>query len=165
MSVPPLTTDRVRQVLDYAPLTGIFTWKIAHKRIGRGQIAGSLDLHGYQKIGLDGKIYSAHRLAWLYIHGIFPPQHLDHINGDRADNRLVNLRLCDRFLNQQNRSLSGSGATGYLGVSFNKNAQKFAAEIRYQGFRKHLGIFHTAFEAHEAYMAAKKILHQSQGRR
>lgn len=158
-----LTAERLRELLVYDSLTGVFTWRVARGGVEIGQIGGTLTSYGYWQITVDRKLYRAHRLAWFYVYGVFPPQHLDHINGDRADNQIVNLRPCDDFLNGQNRSLHGSGTTGYLGVTFDKSRQKFKAQIKFQGVSRNLGRFPTAIEAHSAYLEAKKTIHEFQG--
>ena len=90
----PLTADRLRQLLDYEPATGVFTWKVNRSIVKAGQKAG-VNPHGgdgYPRIGVDGQQCLAHRLAWLHVHGRFPDDEIDHINGIRSDNRLSNLR-------------------------------------------------------------------------
>ena len=158
-----LTVEYLREVLDYNPETGIFTWRVARSGVKFGGVAGTLTLKGYCQIGLSAKLYLAHRLAWLYVNGSFPKSILDHVNGDRTDNRIANLRVCNNSTNQENRSLGGSGAIPYLGVSFHKKTRKFRALIKFQGVLKHLGLFPTALEAHHAYLTAKKTMHTFHG--
>ena len=158
-----LTAEYLREVLDYDPETGIFVWRTASRRARIEKEAGCLNSKGNWMIRLDRRQHRAHRLAWLYVYEIMTPQQLDHINGNRADNRIVNLRVCDNSLNQQNLSLSGSGTTGYLGVTFDKKEKKFKARIKTQGVNKCLGLFSTALEASEAYLTAKKTMHTFQG--
>lgn len=162
MSVP-LTAERLRKVLEYDPETGIFTRATSFHNRYVGKEAGTLTMDGYKSILINGKIYRAHRLAWLYTYDFFPELMLDHVNGDRSDNRIANLRMCGYSNNQENRSLSGSGAIKYLGVYFDKRRKKFISQITSQGVTKHLGSFATALEAHEAYLIAKKALHVFQG--
>lgn len=157
-----MTGERLRELLDYEPLTGVFTWAVARQGIQLGRIAGRLS-NGYRRIMIDGESYAAHRLAWLFIHGSFPKSMLDHVNGDKDDNRITNLRLCDRFLNAQNLCLNGKGTTGYLGVTFDKSYQRFKAQIKFRGVNKFLGRFDTPIEAHQAYVDAKKVIHKFQG--
>lgn len=101
-----MNADRLRQLLDYDPAIGHFTWKINGKGGGQvaGKRAGSIDKQaGYEQVGIDGKLYRSHRLAWLYVHGEWPSGQIDHINGIRSDNRLANLRAVSNQVNGQNR--------------------------------------------------------------
>src|SRR5215469_9402182 len=86
------TADRLRSLLDYNPATGNFIWKVKRKSGNPGQRAGSFMRNGYYSIGIDGRRFLAHRLAWIWFYG-YAPEYLDHINGDLADNRIRNLRL------------------------------------------------------------------------
>jgi HNH endonuclease len=89
-----ITRTRLKEFLHYDPETGVFTWLVKPCRnILAGSIAGNVMNEGYVMVKIDRKNYKAHRLAWLYVHGTFPPDQLDHINRGRADNRLCNLRL------------------------------------------------------------------------
>jgi len=98
-----ITQDKLKEILDYNQHTGLFTWKKIKKYSNRsvGDIAGSLSL-GYVVIGIDKKIYKAHRLAWLYVYGEFPKEQLDHINGNKEDNRICNLREANQSQNNFN---------------------------------------------------------------
>ena len=91
-----LSADDLRAELNYDPETGIFTWKSGRGRGGTwtaGGIAGGPDGHGYWRISVKRVRRLAHRLAWLYAFGVWPNKQVDHINGDRTDNRIANLRL------------------------------------------------------------------------
>ena len=104
IEIRPLTAEWLRAVLDYDPKTGLFHWRI--DRGGRkariGALAGSFDATGYIQIMIDGKNYKAHRLAWLYVTGNWPIGDIDHLNGERANNRWSNLREATKSINQQN---------------------------------------------------------------
>ena len=148
-----LSVERLRELLDYSPETGIFTWKIGGHGWRRvGVLAGSQSIKGYQTIGIDGREYAAHRLAWLYVHGEWPEGALDHINRDKADNRIANLRPATYSQNRANRL--GKSASGFKGVYWHKKVGKFQAQIRIEDKRCSLGYFTTAEEAHEAYKTA-----------
>lgn len=108
------------------------------------------------KVCIGGQIYSAHRLAWLAHYGSEPPAQIDHINGDRADNRIANLRSATNQENSQNRA-ARKNACGYTGVS--KHFRKYIAHIRDGDSIRHLGLFGTPEEAHAAYCEAKAKLH------
>jgi hypothetical protein len=115
--------------------------------------------NGYIRIGINNKLYVAHRLAWLYVHGEFPESEIDHINGDRADNRILNLRKATPAENSQNRARYCSNSSGFMGVYFNKRHKKYCARINHLGKKKHLGLYDTAELAFEAYKEAKRVYH------
>ena len=112
--------------------------------------------HGYICIRVDNVLYTAHRLAWLYAYGRWPTHQLDHINKDRADNRLCNLREATNAENAQNRKRRDN-KTGYTGVNRENNKWKAEIKLNYKTIR--LGLFDTPEEAHAAYLSAKHGLH------
>jgi len=141
---PVLTQKRLHQLLDYDPLSGIFTWKVkAAMRVMAGQLAGTLSPDGYIRICLDRKNYLAHRLAWLHVHGEFPPKHIDHINNLHADNRLVNLRCATHGENARNQGSKSNNTSGWCGVTFNIPAGKYQAQIGMAGERHNLGLYRS----------------------
>lgn len=155
-----ITLEQARELFDYSADTGVVSWKKCTATwVRRGAVAGHRDSHGYITIRVRGVGYRAHRIAWLLANGIWPEGDIDHINGDRLDNRLANLRVVSRQGNQQNmrRAPSSNKSTGLLGVS--KSGPKFRANIRIDGSRKYLGTFDTAEAAHACYVAAKRLLH------
>lgn len=156
-----ITQQRLKDLLHYDAVTGLFTWRIKRKSVNPGDVAGCL-LRGYVVIRVDGKGYKAHRLAWLYMTGKWPDQQIDHKDTIKTNNRFDNLRDVTPSGNKQNmrRAPSSNKTSGLLGVSFNKIANKFKAEIRVGGEKKHLGYFICPEEAHEAYLSAKRKLHQ-----
>ncbi len=154
-----ITQERLRELVHYCPDTGIFTHLQSKGRKKAGMRAGWLRNDGYIETEVDGKGYKSHRLAWLYIYGNWPAYHIDHIDGDRSNNRLSNLRDVNRFFNSQNQRLPHKiNKSGFLGV--HKNGCKFRAQIRVNGKNKHLGLFDDAESAHEAYLIAKRDLHK-----
>lgn len=160
MATVNLTGARLRQLLQYNPATGFFFWLVRPcPSVHIGDQAGTRSkAHGYIRIQVMGRIYGAHRLAWLHVHDAWPSSEIDHINGDRADNRLENLRNVSKAGNMQNKKRSAS-ATGLIGVSFRICRGKFQASIGVGGRQFHLGHFDTAAEARAAYLAAKSRLH------
>lgn len=160
MAKVDLTAQKLRDALDYNPETGIFTWrsKIAHKVVV-GKIAGC-NSRGYISIRVYGRMYAAHRLAWLYVHGEWPTMWIDHINGAKSDNRIANLRdsnATDNGLNSH-RPRSHNSASPYLGVTKPKKYKRWLAKITIQGKRQMLGCYDTAEEARDAYLDAKRHL-------
>lgn len=157
-----LTTERLRHMLNYDPDTGEFTWRVDAGRWGSikaGTKAGAPMGNGYLCIGLDGKNYSAHRLAWQHYYGEAPPTYIDHINRVKTDNRITNLRPADRYQNAQNTALREDNKTGYRGVV--KVREKFMATIKFNERQIRLGTFKTAKEASDFYesVAARLFTH------
>lgn len=164
MSLP--TAERVRELFDYDPDTGVFIRKITifnGKKAGtRADVARKTGrLAGYTRICVDHQRFLAHRIAWLYMTGSWPDHEIDHINGDPSDNRFCNLRDVPGAINRQNQHRPRTGtASGYLGVKRGgwKN-KKWSASIRIDGRNRHLGTFETKEDAYEAYVTAKRKLH------
>jgi radical SAM protein with 4Fe4S-binding SPASM domain len=156
-----LIQERLLQVLDYSPKTGVFTRRLKQTGVAQGAIAGSMDQGGYLVTSVDGKLYKCHRLAWLYIIGNWPQGVIDHINGNKSDNRFENLRDVTKTQNIQNQRKAqiSNKSTGVLGVF--KNGSGFAARISHNNTKIYLGTFKTTDEAKAAYIAAKRVLHIS----
>jgi hypothetical protein len=149
----------MKRVLRYDLETGEFWWTDDAPTKVAGKTANAKDRLGYVCIKVSGKMYKAHRLAWAFVHGHFPEEHIDHINGNPSDNRIFNLRLADRRLNMQNqRRARSDSATGLLGVS--KNGAGWRAEIRVDGKKVNLGTHQTPELAHLAYVEAKRKHHE-----
>ena len=131
MATAILAQETLKSLMHYDPDTGVFTWKVAPRRgISAGSIAGVIKKDsGYVLVGVSGKEYRAHRLAWLYVFGEFPPYDLDHINRNRSDNRIDNLRMATRAENMQNGSKRKTNTSGHVGVRWYSQAQKWKAEI------------------------------------
>jgi len=156
--------EKLKTLLSYSPETGCFTWRVRRNASGGpvtpGDQAGHLRDNGYTIIGIDGKIYRAHRLAWLYHYGVEPPKLIDHINGNRSDNRICNLREVTVSQNAQNTyKPHRDSRTGKLGVTQSKETGSFLAHISVGGRTRHLGSFKTAEAAADAYQSAKSELH------
>jgi len=158
-----LSVHRILQCLEYNPNTGIFTRKIPGRGFGAkvGDVAGSPDKDGYLCIGIDGKVYRAHRIAYLISHGeIDRGMEIDHINGIKNDNRASNLRKVSSTTNKENlRAAHSRNKLGVLGVRQRSDYNKFEASIQVNGKKKHLGVFDTSDAASEAYLCAKRNLH------
>lgn len=143
-----LTQDRLKTLLTYDPDTGIFVYAKARPKVQVGAIAGHVHKgHGYNQIKIDGKLYLAHRLAWLYVYGRWPQEQLDHINRIRTDNRLANLREVTNAQNCQNRPVQRNSTSKCAGVTWNKTLNKWHTRISLNNQRKHIGWFLTFEDA------------------
>lgn len=152
-----LTQERLFEALHYDCDTGLMTSK---SRGRNGLMAGCINGVGYRVIRIDKRLYAAHRLAWLYQHGCWPTGVIDHVNGIRHDNRLINLRDVPKLQNHQNmKGAQKNSGTGLLGASFSERRQHFIAQIAVDGKRRYLGAYPTAELAHQAYLDAKRALH------
>ena|SRR3990167_376480 len=146
-----LTHERLVEVLNYDPMTGLFSWRKRLAQIVKvGAIAGSINGSGYRQIRIDGRVYKAHRLAWFYIHGEWPAHDMDHAAGRRQDNRLEKIRPATRSQNRANIGKHRNNTTGFKGVLFVR-PHRWRAVIKCEKRRYHLGYFDTPEEAHAAY--------------
>lgn len=164
-----ITQERLKEIAHYNPDTGIFT---RIKRTGNnngcnvGKEMGH-DCHGYKYVAIDFKRYALHRLAWLYMTGEFPKGVIDHINGIKSDNRFSNLRdVCIKINAQNFHSKQRDNKCGFLGVHFVKRPNvknphnPWRSCIFANGKRFHIGYFATPELAHDAYLRAKRKLHE-----
>jgi hypothetical protein len=143
-----ITQGELKEVLHYDADSGSFTWlKAINNRIKVGGIAGCLDRYGYMRIQVLGKVYQAHRLAFLYQEGKFPLEEVDHINHKKDDNRWSNIRHATRVENSKNRGLQLNNKSGFNGVSWEKARNKWKVKIKINGKSKHLGRFTDIKEA------------------
>jgi hypothetical protein len=165
MAESDLTADRVRTLLNYDPLTGHFTRKI--RTAQRHQVGDRADFiflggasPGYHRVCIDSKRFMAHRVAWLYVHGEWPSEFIDHINGVRSDNCINNLRPATAQLNLENlREPQKNNACGLLGVHLHRQSGKWRAQIITHRKKRSLGLYETPELAHQAYVQAKRQLH------
>lgn len=161
MAQQTISQARLKALLNYDPDTGVFTYAMPRPKVRVGNVAGHVHKgHGYRQIKLDGVMYLAHRLAWLYVHGEWPTDLLDHINRNRLDNRIVNLRQSDKFLNRQNVAVPCNSTSGVTGVTWNKVLQKWHARISLRGRRHHVGWYYSKEEAVDARKRAQAAMHE-----
>lgn len=145
--------DLMISKLRFDPETG----EIRH--MASGSVAGTISASkGYRNIGMNYRIYRAHRLMWFFVYGEWPGG-IDHINGDKLDNRISNLRKASHRQNQCNRSRQSNNTSGFKGVSFHKGNNKWVARIGENGKRILLGYFDDRAEASAAYAAAAPRYH------
>lgn len=153
-----LTQQRLRQLFDYDPLIGVFMRRESQRKDRIGKPAGTPNSKGHIQIRVDGPLYMAHRLAWLYVYGEFPTLQLDHFDGDKSNNRIGNLRPSTNKQNGENRTMSRKNTSGHRGVSFDKQHGKFKAYICHEMTLRHIGLYETAEEAGAAAKAARDAL-------
>lgn len=156
-----MNAARLRERLIYDPVTGVFTWRIKPAgNVSAGAQAGHVNADWYREIRVDGRLYLAHRLAWLYVHGQWPIEELDHRNGIRDDNRIANLREATHKQNGENAARRHDNSSGFIGVSWTDKGRKhWVARIAHNKRRREIGRFSTPEEAYAAYLAAKAELH------
>jgi hypothetical protein len=151
-----LTQLRLKELFLYHPETGVFVWRVSPcPRVKIGDVAGGIGHTGYRQIQVNRRFYLAHRLAWLYTTALWPKDQIDHINGDRADNRILNLREATSQENNRNMKARGS-ISGFKGVY--RARRKWRARIRINRKIKNLGYFDTREEAARAYESKAKEL-------
>ncbi len=155
----PLTAEILKELLVYDPQTGIFSNRVKRGNRGiAGAATGAMRKRGYTLIGIEGREYYAHRLAWLYINGAWPSGDIDHIDGDPANNRIANLRDVSTTVNCQNhRRAKRDSSTGVIGVTPHRD--KFIAWICVDKKRLYLGVYETTEEASAVYLEHKRRLH------
>ncbi len=162
----PITVEEVREAFDYNAESGSLTWRerpaingyIRHQnKMRAGKKAGGPSGHGYEKIYFMGGFRYTHHLVWIHQQGEAAALHIDHINNDKSDNRIENLRLATRSQNLCNRPMQSNNSLGAKGVS--RNRSRYSAKIRVDNVRTHLGTFDTVEEAHSAYCAAAETFH------
>lgn len=158
---------RVRELFAYDPLTGVFIRKV--RLAQRHQVGDRADflvtsgqLKGYRRIAFDSKRYLAHRVAWLYVHGVWPSEQVDHRNTLKGDNRIRNLRDVPPVINSENcRKSRITNKSGFLGVyKSHPDARNWVARIQVAGKGRHIGCFSTPEAAHQAYVQTKRRLHE-----
>lgn len=151
--------ERLRASITYDRETGRFYWRQRRGSAVAGQEAGCVNALGYVVIRFDRRLELAHRLAWLHVHGEWPPEEIDHINGNPADNRMDNLRLASHAENGRNVRKHSDNASGFKGVHLHKQTGRWRARIKINGVSKSLGLHDSAQSAHIAYCRAAEVFH------
>jgi len=148
-----ITQQELKNYLSYDAETGCFF------NLKTGKNPGWINDQGYHLISINNCTYRAHRLVWLYIYGFLPNTTIDHINGNRLDNKLSNLRVATLSENLQNRGPQKNNTSGYKGVSFHATSKKWVAWICIKKIKKYLGIYKTPELAYAAYCEAQSKFH------
>lgn len=160
MTTSILTPDLLRSLLHYNPDTGVFTYTRARPKIQVGAVAGHLHKgHGYIQLKVNGVLYLAHRLAWLYVHGEWPDGQIDHIDRNRTNNVFSNLRVVTGSQNAQNSDPQVNNWTGGKDVTWFKPKQRWVARISLNGDRVFLGSFKDKSDALAIRKFAESIMH------
>jgi hypothetical protein len=142
-----MSTDILKEIIHYDKENGEFKWIV--KKNGMKESVGTINSDGYRCIGISGKIYKAHRLAWLYVYGELPNGVIDHINGDKLDNRISNLRDVSCKVNSQNmrKSKNNNSILTIPGVYQEKRSSKYRVKLNINGEQRHFGNYETKEEA------------------
>lgn len=162
MAVADLTPARVRALFDYDSRTGVLTWRVGAGRVKAGAQVCAQRPGGYLCARVDGKIRLAHRLAWAHHFGEWPKHSIDHIDGCTSNNRIENLRDVSHSVNMHNqrRAAHHNRSSKLIGAHWHKRDQRWRSNITVGGVARHLGFFDSEQQAHDAYIAAKRLLHE-----
>lgn len=163
-----MNAESVQELFEYDSAVGRLVWKARPferpQWNGRwaGKPAGVVGFKGYRYVRFQGRTYREHRLVWLYHYGHWPLDQIDHMNGDKSDNRIENLRDVSTSINKQNmRRPRADNTSGFLGVTWSKARHAWVAQIQVNGKNRSLGAFTTPEDAYRAYLAAKVELHEA----
>lgn len=141
------TQERLKELFDYDAETGVFKWLVDKKPRGKaGEVAGCYAEGDYLRLSVDGKLCLGHQMAWLWAHGTVPPM-IDHIDGDKHNNALSNLRAANHKRNAQNMKRAATNKSGCTGVSWDKRRGKWRATIVVDQRHRELGRFDNLDEA------------------
>jgi hypothetical protein len=150
-----LTQKKLREILDYDPKTGLFRWRVRRSNSQVTTAAGTINSEGYRRIQIDGTLYAASNLAWLYMTGTWPTDQTDHRNLHPSDDRFDNLREATQTQNKANSGVYRNNKLGVKGVRLHRNG-RFEARLRVNGKLQYLGCYRTLDEAKAVYDAAAK---------
>lgn len=153
-----LDQNTLKKIVTYDPETGDFIKIKCRRTDWLGKVAGTIGKKGYRSISVNNKPYLAHRLAWLYVTGEWPYE-IDHRDGNKLNNKFDNLRISSDSENMHNQGKRKNNTSGYKGVTYNKNAKKWSAQIKINWKTKYLGLFSCPTAAHFSYCRAAKQYH------
>lgn len=163
MANADFSAARLRELLQYDPQTGALTLKVDVSHIRKAGQRVDVAKHGkrsvgYKVVNIFGRRILAHRVAWAIHTGQWPDSDIDHVNGDKSDNRMANLRLASKTENMRNQSRAHANSKAKL-MGVHKNRDRFRAQITVNGRTVHIGMFDTPEDAHAAYLLKKAELH------
>lgn len=153
-----LTQEKVREMFDYDPETGILTWRISRYPSKAGDVVESLDERGYNRVHINRKGYRAHRIIWLWYYGFFPENGIDHINRNCGDNRINNLREVSYQCNARNSKLPDNNRSGIRGVCIDRRRNKFLSSMMVNKKTCYFGMYNDLTEAVAHRLAAEQCL-------
>jgi len=155
-----LTQKKIRELFDYNPDVGVLKWKKPRSpRVATGDEAGCVDKStGYRQVYIGNKAYYTHRLIWFFVHGYFPEHQVDHINRDRLDNRINNLREVSQSCNNKNTGLRNDNKSGITGVSWDNNRGQWEVKISNNGRQRSLGRYRDFSDAVCARLAGEQCI-------
>ena len=160
MTTQILTQELLRHLLDYSPDTGELTWRAKPSRgVKIGRQAGTPTSEGYLALQINKKKMYAHRAIWLHVHGVWPPEEIDHINHIRNDNRLCNLRLANRLENSHNTRKHAKSVSGHKGVAWHSRNKKWQVQMRFCNKTYYIGQFLDLQDASQARFQAETTLY------
>jgi len=154
-----MTREEANELFDYDQDTGVLRWKKSRSNVLAGDVAGHKTTDGYIDVRVNRRLYSAHRIVWLLKTSAWPDGEIDHIDGDRSNNRLLNLRDVDRRNNAKNQRLNSRNKSGTMGVRFHSRDKRWEASIGCKRTLIFLGCFSTKEEA----VAARKDAERKYG--
>ncbi len=160
MKTDEITAESFRKAFSYDAESGVI-YRIVDRlsRAIEPQPATSTDSYGYIRVCLNRRMFKAHRVAWLLHYGEWPKGEIDHINLDRTDNRISNLRDCSRVENARNHGMPSTNTSGVKGVSYNAQCRKWVAQVCVNRKVKNLGLFDSIEQAAEVVRSARAELH------
>lgn len=160
-----LTQAELKRLLRYEPDEGLFYWKDSARAKRKNRVAGGVDSKGYAVIGVNRRVYLAHRLAWFYVHGVWP-EIIDHINHNPLDNQISNLRDTDQSGNMKNSTAGKNSKSGLVGIYWMKTRGKWRARIKNRGRDIFIGHFDSIDDAVTARKEAeaKYGFHENHGK-
>ena len=154
-----ITADHLRKLLRYDPESGNLYWLVRQGRCSPGELAGAENPDRYRRVGVEGRLYLAHRLIWLWMTGEWPKAQIDHIDCNRENNKWDNLREARPSQNMANTGKQKNNSTGYKGVYLDKRDGVYYARVQFNGRAISFGRFNDPYKAHLAYVAGLTALH------